>query len=29
MKHMNHHIIPTLLGNKPDIVNIRVGINDV
>ena len=27
--HMNHHIIPTLLEDKPDIVIVHVGINDV
>ena len=27
--HMNHHIIPTLLEDKPDIVTVYVGINDV
>ena len=27
--HMNHHIIPTLLEDKPDIVILHVGINDV
>ena len=26
---MNHHIIPTLLEDKPDIVIVNVGINDV
>ena len=26
---MNHHIIPTLLEDKPDIVIVHVGINDV
>ena len=26
---MNHHIIPTLLEDKPDIVIVYVGINDV
>ena len=26
---MNHHIIPTLLEDKPDIVILHVGINDV
>ena len=26
---MNHHIIPTLLEEKPDIVIVHVGINDV
>ena len=25
---MNHHIIPTLLQDKPDII-VHVGINDV
>ena len=27
--HMNHHIIPTLLEDKPDVVIVHVGINDV
>ena len=27
--HMNHHIIPTLLEDKPDIAIVHVGINDV
>ena len=27
--HMNHHIIPTLLEDKPDIVIVHVGINDL
>ena len=27
--HMNHHIIPTLLEDKLDIVIVHVGINDV
>ena len=27
--HMNHHIILTLLEDKPDIVIVHVGINDV
>ena len=26
---MNHHIIPTLLEDKPDIVTVYVGINDI
>ena len=26
--HMNHHIIPTLLEDKPDIIIVHVGIND-
>ena len=26
---MNHHIIPTLLEDKPDVVIVHVGINDV
>ena len=26
---MNHHIILTLLEDKPDIVIVHVGINDV
>ena len=26
---MNHHVIPTLLEDKPDIVIVHVGINDV
>ena len=26
---MNHHIIPTLLEDKPDIVIVYVGTNDV
>ena len=26
---MNHHIIPTLLEDKPDIIIVHVGINDV
>ena len=27
--HMNHHIVPTLLEDKPNIVIVHVGINDV
>ena len=27
--HMMHHIIPRLLEDKPDIVIVHVGINDV
>ena len=27
--HINHHIIATLLEDKPDIVIVHVGINDV
>ena len=27
--HMKHHIIPRLLEDKPDIVIVHVGINDV
>ena len=26
---MNHHITPTLLEDKPDVVIVHVGINDV
>ena len=26
--HMNHHIIPTLLEDNPDIVIVHAGIND-
>ena len=27
--HMNHHIISALLKDKPDIVTVHAGINDV
>ena len=27
--HVNHHIIPTLLEDKSDIITVHVGINDV
>ena len=27
--HSNHHIIPTFLEDKPDIIIVYVGINDV